>query len=77
MYWKIESDKLETTTESQHNPDGKTFWMEGLVEAEFPETKSSLTVECVITERNNHSSVLFIKEYKSVRVWCKYCTFML
>ena len=53
------------------NPDGKTFKMEGLLDANFS-GMTSAPVECLVTERNNSAKLLLSQTYKTVDVWCRY-----
>ena len=69
IYWKIGDDILEATVESGFSEDGKTYWMRGVGRVYFPNTASSVKMECLITEKNNSDRVLFTKEYKTVQMF--------
>ena len=54
------------------NQDGKTFTIEGYLDADCSEMTTPVLVECLITEHNNSDKVLLNQTYKTdLEVWCK------
>ena len=73
VYWRIGDElQLQTTTDHSLNPDGKTYRLEGTVEAILSEFASPVLVECLVTKLGEAENILMEKEYKMVDIWCKY-----